>query len=241
MKASILLLLLFANLAASQTQPSGMYAHSATPVWDLLWIKSAKARPVSIPSPNGSILLIARFFEEGDGGVQLTLQRDSKRLWSRRVSPGVGIEADWAPDSRAFFVTTSGGGRNGFYGLTVYFLNEDAVSEVELTPAIETAFGHPVKCQSEEPPNVAGVKWTANSKALIAVAEIVHHSNCDSDGTFRAYRVSLPDGRIDKSYDQIEAKRLFASDLGWEIKNSPDRCIRRPTSCWQYFNHNSPR
>jgi hypothetical protein len=240
MKAPILLLLLFAEIAASQNRQTGMYARSATPIWDLLWSDSGTARPVLIPSPSRSARLIARWIEGGrDLGVQLTLEEHGTTLWSRKVTPGVGIEAAWAPDSKAFFVTNSGGGRNGFYGLTVYFLNGDAVSEVELTPAIETAFGHPVKCQSEEPPNVAGVKWAANSKGLIAAAEIVGHGNCDSDSTFRAYQVSLPEGRIIRSYDQTEAKRLFGGDLGWEIKNAPDRCIRRPTSCWQYFNHDS--
>ena len=242
MKALILVLLLVAKVAVSQTQQTGMYARTATPIWDRLWSDSGKARPVSIPSPDGSARLIARWMEvEKDSGVQLTLEEHGTTLWSRKVTPGVGIEAAWAPDSKAFFVTTSGGGRNGFYGLTVYFLNEDAVSEMQLTPAIETAFGHPVKCQSEEPPNVAGVKWTANSKELVAVAEIVGHSNCDSESTFRAYQVSLPEGSIIRSYDQIEAKRLFGGDLGWEIKNAPDRCIRRSTSCWQYFNHDSTR
>jgi hypothetical protein len=242
MRALILLLLVVANVAASQTEQTGMYAHSATPIWDRLWNDSGKARPVLIPSPGGSALLIARWTEAGrDAGVEVTLEEHGTTIWSRKVTPGVGIEAAWAPDSKAFFVTTSGGGRNGFYGLTVYFLNGDAVSELHLTPTIEAAFGHPVKCQAEEPPNIAGVKWAANSKELVAIAEIVGHSNCDSEGTFRAYQISLPEGSILRSYDQIEAKRLFGGDLGWEIKNAPDRCIRRPTSCWQYFNHDSTR
>jgi hypothetical protein len=160
---------------------------------------------------------------------------------SQRVSPGVGIEAAWAPDSTAFFVTTSDGGRNGFYELAVYFVNQHAAKELELTPAIRKAFGHPVKCQSEEPPNVAGLKWVPGSRELIAVAEIVVHSNCDSEGTFRAYRIALPEGRIVGSYDQIEAKRLFRSDLGWEIREAPDRCIAWPEYCWQPFNHDSSK
>jgi hypothetical protein len=240
MKASALIFLVLATTAFSQKH-SGMYSRSATPIWDQLASMSGKAKPLSIPSPNGSILLVASYSDEGDTGVQLTLLRHEKRLWSEMVSPGVGIEAGWAPDSTAFFVTTSGGGRNGFYELVVYFVNQDAVSALDVTPAIEKAFGHPVKCQLEEPPNIAGLRWMPNSKELIAVAEIVHHSNCDSDGTFRAYRVSLPEGRIIENYDQIEAKRLFGGELGWEIRNAPDRCIRRPTSCWQYFNHDSIR
>jgi hypothetical protein len=242
MKALILLLVLVAKAVASQTQQTGMYARSATPIWDLLWSDSGKAQPVSIPSPSGSARLTARWIEGGrDSGVQLTLEEQGTTLWSRKVTPGVGIEAAWAPDSKAFFVTTSGGGRNGFYGLTVYFLKDGAVSVLELTPAILKTFGHPVRCQSEEPPNVAGVRWTQDSRELIAVAEIVGHSNCDSEGTFRAYRVSLPEGRIIMSYDQIGAKQLFGGELGWAIRNAPDRCIRRPASCWQDFNHNPPR
>jgi hypothetical protein len=187
------------------------------------------------------LLLIAKYSDEGNTGVQLTLVRHDSRLWSQMLSPGVGIEAAWAPDSSAFFVTTSGGGRNGLYGLAVYLVDQNSVSELDLTPAVQNAFGHPVKCQSEEPPNVAGIKWLPNSQELIAVAEIAGHSNCDSDGTFRAYRVSLPERRIVGNYDQIEAKRLFGGELGWEIRKAPDRCIRRPSSCWQYFNHDLAR
>jgi hypothetical protein len=242
MKVLILLLALIAKVAISQTQQTGMYARLATPIWDSLWSDSGKGRSVSIPSPAGSARLVARWIEVGrDSGVQLTLEERGTTLWTRKVIPGVGIEAAWAPDSKAFFVTSSGGGRNGFYGLTVYFLSQGAVREVKLTPLIEAAFGHPVKCQTEEPPNVAGVKWTANSQELVAVAEIAGHSNCDSEGTFRAYQVSFPEGSIMRSYDQIEAKRLFGSDLGWEIKSAPDRCIGRPSSCWQSFNHDSRR
>lgn len=244
MKFLILLFLLVAKVTASQAQQGGMYARSAIPIWDLLSSESAKAAPVSIPSPSGSELLIASGIEvRGYSGVELTLKKRGTTLWSQRVTPAVGVEAAWAPDSEAFFVTTSGGGRNGFYGLTVYLLNEGdgAVSKLDLTPVILTAFGHPVKCQWEEPPNVAGVKWARNSKELIAAAEIVAHTNCDSEGTFRVYRISLPGGRIVRSYDQIEAKHLFGGDLGWEIRNAPDGCIRRPISCWQSFNHNPGR
>jgi len=237
MKASVLFFAVLAAAATSQPQQSGMYARSATAIWDRLG--SGKTQSVLIPSPDGSMMLMASSSVAGDKGVRLTLLKHDRPLWNQIVSPGVGIEADWAPDSSAFFVTASAGGRNGFYGVTVYFVSQDAVSALDLTPVVQEAFGHPVKCQSEEPPNVAALKWMPSSTELIAVAEIVAHSNCDSNGTFRAYRISLPKGRIVASYDQIEAKRLFGSDLGWEIRNAPDRCVRRPTSCWQLFNHSS--
>jgi hypothetical protein len=235
MKATALFSMILATAVVSLAQRSGMYARSATPIWDQLWSKTGKPQPVSIPSPDSSIRLIAR--EDGNTGVQLTLRAHGKELWNHEVSPGVGIEAAWASDSTAFFVTTSGGGRNGFYELVVYFVNPKGVSALNLTPSIQKAFGHPVKCKEEEPPNIAAVKWMPNSRELIAVAEVVGHSNCDSEGTFRAYRISIPDGAVIRNYDQIEAKRAFGGDLGWEIKNAPDQCIHHPEGCWQPFNH----
>lgn len=236
MKALVLFFIILAIGAVSAAQKSGMYARSATPIWDQLWSKAGKAQTVSIPSPDRSILLVARASDDGTG-VQLALRTHGKDLWNQMVSPGVGMEAAWSPDSTAFFVTTSGGGRNGFYELAVYSLNTNGVSVLDLTPSIQKAFGHPVKCQSPESPNVAAAKWMPNSHELIVVAEVVAHSNCDSEGTFSAYRISLPDGTVRGSYDQIAVKRAFGGDLGWEIKNAPDRCIRQPTSCWQPFNH----
>jgi hypothetical protein len=87
-----------------------------------------------------------------------------------------------------------------------------------------------VRCDYPEAPNVAGIAWLPNGNLLVA-AEIVHHSNCDSYGTFAAYEMNAADARILREYDQIEAKRRFGPLLGWEIADAPDRCIVRPTAC----------
>ncbi len=230
-----LLTVLIADAAAPQPRPTGgMFSRLATPVGDLMWSENG-TKQVRIPSPNRSHTLVAEAL--GYSGVQLILRRGGTTIWKEKVRPGVGIEVNWSPDSRAFFATTSDAGRKGWYGTVVYLIEDDNVRKVNLSPAILSAFGHPVKCGWEEPPNVAGVRWVVPSKSLFVAAEIIHHSNCDSYGTFRAYEVSLPDGRITKSYGQIEAKRLFRGDLGWELVDAPDQCIKQPKSCWVPANH----
>jgi hypothetical protein len=68
-------------------------------------------------------------------------------------------------------------------------------------------------------------------------AEIMHHSNCDSFGTFKAYVVDLSGPRIVSTYDQLETKRLYRRDLGEELLQAKDNCIRDPKSCWVGANH----
>lgn len=231
------LILLVGAVSSAQTRSSGMYARAATPVWDLMWSKSGQPRPVRIPSPDGANVLIANAFEKGeDSGVQISIHRGGTAFWNRKITPAVGIEIGWASDSKAFFVTTSNAGRNGGYELALYFVKERTVQVKEVTPLIQKAFGHPVKCGWKEDPNVAAVKWV-DSSTLIVAAEIMNHSNCDSYGTFRAYEVALPELRITKEFAQIEAKRMFSADLGWELKDAPDQCIRHPKSCWIPANH----
>jgi len=228
------MLVILGGAGAAQAPPREMFSTSATPVWDSL----GDRKQVRIPSPNRTTVLLAEGMEQGDtSGVRLTLRRGPTTIWKQKFSPGVGIEIGWSPDSLAFFVTTSNAGLNGWYGTVVYLVNGGTVTKVDLSPAVLSEFGHPVKCGWQEAPNVAGVRWVVPSKRLLVTAEIMNHSNCDSFGTFRAYEVALPDGAIVKKYGQIETKRLFPSDLGWELVDAPDKCIIQPKSCWVTVNH----
>jgi hypothetical protein len=203
-----------------------MFSRSAVPVWDLLWGNPGE-RNVRIPSPDKRSMLVAQAIAAHDGGgVQLSLRRGASTIWKEKFTPGVGIEAAWSPDSQSFYVTTSEAGRNGTYLTDVYLIDGKNLTKVEITPVIVVAFGHPNNCHWEEDPNVAGVKWLVPSKRLLVAAEIINHSNCDHYGTFHAYEVLVPNVSIVRRYGQIKAKRLFGSDLGWELKDAPDRCIR---------------
>jgi hypothetical protein len=151
---------------------------------------------------------------------------------------GFSLEAEliWSPDSNAFSLTGSVRGANGQYRTDVFLIQSDKLVPIHLTDIIEKEFGHPVKCGWPEPPNVAAVKWLTPSSQLLIAAEIMHHSNCDSFGTFKAYIVDLSEPRITKVYNQLQAKRLFRSDLGAELLQADDNCIRDPKSCRVPFN-----
>lgn len=150
---------------------------------------------------------------------------------------GLNTELLWSPDSQAFTVSGSSEGANGQYWAEVFLLRSDRLDPLPLAQIVRNAFGHPVKCGWPEFPNIAAVTWIKPSERILVSAEIIHHSNCDSFGTFKAYEIDIPKKEITKSYDQIQAKKLFGSQLGEELSNAPDNCIRHPKSCYVETNH----
>lgn len=150
---------------------------------------------------------------------------------------GLNAEVLWSPDSKAFAVSGSGEGANGLYWVDVFVLKPDELAVVPLTPVIQRAFGHPVKCGWPELPNVAAIAWIVPSERILLAAEIIHHSNCDSFGTFKAYEVNVRTKTITKTFNQLEAKKRYGRELGRELSDAPDNCIRSPKSCYVGANH----
>ena len=140
----------------------------------------------------------------------------------------------------SFAITGSCCGANGQYETDVFTLGRSRLIKAEATSLIEKAFGNPVQCTWPEPPNVAAIKWLIPSKELLVVGEIMHHSNCDSFGTFKAYAIDFSAARVTKRYDQLEAKKMFGADLGPELLQSNDKCILDPKTCWVHANHSNP-
>ena len=221
----------------------GQYARRARPVWDLLFNDKGDSKPVVIVSPDRRLRLDAQYVErKGDSGVLLSLHKAKLTFWTQLVQPGVGLEVLWSPDSRAFLVSTSDAGRGGWYSTHVYLLDDqNKVSEIDVSDLVLSAFGHPVKCGWPEDPNVAGIRWSVASRKIIVAAQIAPHSNCDSYGVFHAYEIAVQEKKILHSWGQIEAKRLFRDDLGWDLIDAPDECIRHPQSCEVAYNHDKER
>jgi hypothetical protein len=218
--------------AGETHRATGMYSRGAVPVFDLYFNKKGGTQ---IYSPDHMTIVIPKYLPKSSE-MHLTVKTPFKTYdWDLGVS--VGAEIAWAPDSRAFFLTRSAAGRNGIYGTSIYLLGDDQIRVIEVTPAVYKAFGQPVKCDVPEPPNVAGVKWLEGSRRLIVAAEIVNHSICDSAGTFKLYAFSVPDLVLAEEYDQLKAKRLFWSDLGWELRPADDECVHHPKSCELASNH----
>ena len=230
--------------AASTSKNSAPYAAGATDLWEQMWagVKDdanalSSGHTIVVTSPDGKKSVTASYAEKQEA-VLLEVRAPSFHA-TVNIGPGVQSAVKWSPDSKAFFVTTSDQGAEGWYHTVVYSVEEDSITEVDPTPLVLAAFGHPVKCGWFEDPNVGAITWLSSSERILIAAEVMGHSNCDSFGTFKAYEVALPELKIVKAYGQIEAKKLFRSSLGWEIKNAPDNCIRDPKSCWVTANHES--
>jgi hypothetical protein len=197
---------------------------------------------VSTPA-NGRSRLRARRTAAGAGSEEEPVLIDLSGTIGRhrmRLVPGVGTELLWAPEGNALMLSTSNGGGNGIYDLILVDRFRGATRERNISALIRRRFGHPVRCDYPEPPNVAGIAWLPNGNLLVA-AEIVHHSVCDSYGTFAAYEVRPADTRIVRAYDQIEAKRRFRPLLGWEIADAPDRCVTQSLQCRVAYGYSGHR
>lgn len=215
--------------------PAGFYARQAQPIWNRI---AGAPTGLRLEAPDRQTHVLARYTETEKTDGEVTLRVRGK-LGSGTVSLGAGVNSEllWAPDSRAFAVTTSDGGAIGLYRAIVVGTGRNGLQVTDLSPLIRSAFGHPVKCGWPEDPNVAVVQWQGGSQKVILAAEIMLHSNCDSFGTFKAYEVDWRARRITRTFDQIDAKRLFGRSMGIELRNAPNECIRSPRRCWVSTNH----
>jgi hypothetical protein len=144
----------------------------------------------------------------------------------------VNSEVLWSPDSQAFAVTFSDGGSVGTYHTRIYIIEKEGARVEDPTGKVEKRFSsHKLVCFTPEAPNIGAICWMGSSSRLLLAAEIPPHSNCDNFGTFEAFEVSLPSGRILRTYGQVHARRLFGRNLGSELENSDDGCFLKPKSC----------
>jgi hypothetical protein len=199
---------------------------------------------LTINSPDGKKKIITSLQPDHkndlNGEYHLELQvLVGKRAFTVNAGPGIGSELMWAPDSQAFFLTTSNEGRNGRFHILSYLIGAHGLRKIEVAPTIERVFGHPVKCGWPELPNVVGIGWNGSSRHLIVAAQVIRHTNCDSDGTFKVYDVLLPNVQVIHQYGQIEAKKRFAELLGPALKEARDECVTNPRSCEVPANHSA--
>ncbi|MGD0859581.1 MAG: hypothetical protein ABR912_09700 [Terracidiphilus sp.] len=220
-----------------QQAKHGFYSRAALPLWEEI---AGSPTPIVVASPDRRSRVLARWQGAGckdkDECVVLDLEGALGKL-HLDIGPGVGSEVLWAPDSKAFFVTTSNAGANGDYHLFVVGTFEGKMQGRDITERIYREFGHPFRCGWEESPNVAGIGWVGKTHHLWVAAEVVNHSNCDSFGTFKAYEVDPAAMAVVQTLDQIEAKRELGPLLGKELMLAPDQCVRKPGSCYVSTNH----
>jgi hypothetical protein len=220
-------LILALVLAGSAAQAKGAYGSHAVA------LSGVGDGRTALASPDGRSRVVVR---NNDAGLTVQTSGAIGKL-SFTTEDAVAAELTWSPDSRAFFITGSDGGAVGDFHLLVVDRFGGRLTVKDASDAIYAAFGHPVKCDDgPEAPNVGGIKWLSGHRVLVA-AEILPHSVCDSMGTFKAYELDPATMKVGRRYGQLEAKKLFGSDLGEELIGAEDGCIRQPTSCYVSTNH----
>lgn len=215
---------------ASPHDRPGTFSRNATEVWG--WTGPSKS--LTIKSPNGQNAVIVEYHSQSSPSPEnatVYLEIGGRRLRTK-IGQLVNSEVQWSPDSKALAVTFSDGGDVGTYHTRIYWIENQAFRVQEPTAGVKQAYlSHKLVCFQAEPPNIGAIEWLGSSQQILLAAEIPPHSNCDNFGTFKAYQVQLPGGRIVKVYGQIEARRLFGPHLGAELANADDTCITKPGSC----------
>ncbi|MGZ3275421.1 MAG: hypothetical protein ACXU82_16150 [Caulobacteraceae bacterium] len=216
-------------LIASNASAKGVYGSHAVDLWG----KIGGGGRTTVASPDGRSRVIVQYGD--DRGMTIRTAGAIGKL-SFATDAYVASELTWSPDSKAFFITGSDGGAVGDFHLLIVDRFADGLAMRDASKAIYSAFGHPVKCDAPEAPNVGGIKWLPGHRVLVA-AEILPHSVCDSTGTFKAYELDPGTMKVGRRYGQLEAKKLFGPDLGQELTAADDECVKKPTSCYVSTNH----
>lgn len=129
-------------------------------------------------------------------------------------------EIAWAPDSKAFVITSNEGGSDEAWFVTAYVLEYDRVNYYDVTVEAAVRFRELLQCTDEGEPAFAAVKWLKESKNLLIVAEAPARWQCPDAGRLLGFIVEVPSGKV---LSEIPAKKL-SEDWGEYLGQ---RIIRR--------------
>jgi hypothetical protein len=198
-----------------------LYSQHATSLND------AFKHPVRIMSPDRNKTLVVRTVEDykdPDGlHVHYRVDLGGKSFAANLL--GFNGEVAWSPDSSAFAVTQTEGGGSLGSRVYVFYIDASGMRKLDVSRPIERDFGHPVKCEIAIPPNTGFISWR-DSRTLLVAAEVVPVSICECMGTYRVYEMRLPSLEIVRTFSQVEAQKMFWSQLGCELRSASDhRCV----------------
>lgn len=225
----------FASIAALLVVPlvsSAEPTNSCPEVPHTLYSKRAVSLGIGLEglkSPDGKKLLSIRTVEDkkdaDNSHLSFTVSVAGKKFSTMLL--GFDTEVVWAQDSSAFAVTVTEGGGGIGNRAYVFYVGENGLKKVDVSRIVERAFGKPVKCDVQVPPNTGFVDWVGGSDRILVAAEVVPVSICQCNGMFKVYELSMPDARISRTYSQIEAKQKFSNLLGCELHDADDKCVEQ--------------
>lgn len=219
--AAVLTLVFVMSAAAQDTTQSGLFSSTAAFV-------SSLGNSATITSPDKTKAIEVRPIADRDAAPGVIVRAYGRR-YKTKIGAWANTEVAWSPDSKAFFVTYSDGGNVGTYHVKIFYVGPSGLRVIEPVPNGRRLLTP--TCFDREVPNVGAIRWGSESSRLLIAAEIPPHSSCADMGTFRAFEISVPDGRVLKRYGQLQAKRLFIASIGEELRNADDECTKRPGAC----------
>jgi hypothetical protein len=115
-------------------------------------------------------------------------------------------EVSWAPDSKAFSITSNEGGMGEeVWFVTAYVLEYDRISYYDVTAEAAGRFKELIKCPDAGEPHFGAIKWLKESKNLLVVAEAPARGSCPDAGRVQGYIVESPSGKV---LSELEPKKL---------------------------------
>jgi len=148
-----------------------------------------------------------------EDGTQRIAAKDSLLLYPAELA--------WAPDSRAFFITTGTGYTTG-YEVEFYRIAEGKIISIgKVNKTIRSDFEQHHRCFSYgigNDPNIAGLKWLNGSERILLVAEVPPLGICKEANYFGGYEISLSSGDILRRLSPDELTAAWSQVLGERLK-----------------------
>ena len=234
-------LLLFVVSAAAQQKPSAATDPLISSVHSSI-IPEHQRYTKRIVAPDGRKFVTAKLVDDPeDGNIQQILVTVSGHTFPLRTK-GRGAEILWSPNSRWLAVTYTYCCSGFSPYLSVYEVSESGVRDLHVKHALTNGFQTEIRCDGGTRASkwalTAAVKWL-DSAHLLAAVQVPNVSVCDSMGVFELREIAVPDLSILRTYGQLEAKRLFRDDMGGNLWDANDACVRDPESCWVSSHHSN--
>ncbi len=210
------LLLAMVTLLPMQRPQPGVWGAGAAYLWPgptAIADYPQGGRSIDVLSPDGTLLLQVR-----ESMLTVALAKHSSEQIGADIPLYSLAEVLWAPDSKAFALTSSDGGWVGSWSVVVYRVRGRDLEKVNIAEQAFAEFGKRTvartrDCEVEEP-NIGAVAWLDGSSRLLVLAEAPPHSSCCDMGHLQGYALEVPTGKILARYSQAELAREFRGRLG---------------------------
>lgn len=186
------------------------------------------SRPARIPSTNNHYVFVVtpKTNTASAATPDFFVEHNGQRL-PGQVMTDVDPEMAWAPDSKAFFITSNGGDA-GSFGTMVYIIDHDNIHAVDVNKEVrdDIAARYPAcvpyegvqSCTPEQQQkatqnhdwvNVAGMTWLG-SKELLVIGNVPNKSAYGANiNRWLAYRIDARSGKILHRYSEKEFRHMW--------------------------------